>query len=433
MVAGLVLGIVAGAGAGIAAAVRVARTDPMLLIRLGGRTTGAADRRLVDVLVAAQLSLSLVLLVGATLLIGRFRELSTRHPGYDLDGVATMRVSVDEQLRYRTAEARLRLARTIEERMQAVPGVQAVGITTVNPLCCGDWGAPIEVEGKPLAPGAAPTLIAHSYVTPGYFGAMRIPMVAGTGFDRGDTPGRSMTVVVDQALADMAWPGDNPIGRRIRVARPNQEWRTVVGVVPVTEREAEMRASWYLPYYQEPTGASGEHLHIMVRRGDAVTMEALRNVVRDVDPGLGVYGITTMAALQRDRTAQDRLGAIVSAIFAAFGLILAGFSLYGLLSYSVELRRGELGIRVALGATRGSIVRLVLKQATGRLIIGTVAGITLSFAANQALRGAIAGLGWIPWQTLAGLTLLMAIVAGTAAAVPALRATRVDPIRSLRG
>jgi ABC-type antimicrobial peptide transport system permease subunit len=167
-------------------------------------------------------------------------------------------------------------------------------------------------------------------------------------------------------------------------------------------------------------------------RSASVSMQTLRDVVRQIDPALAVYGTTTMAALQRDRTSQDRLGAIVSGVFAVFGLLLAGFSLYGLLSYSVELRTAEMGVRMALGASRRAIVVLVLTQAAARMVAGLVLGVGLAFAANQMLRSAIEGLPWVPWKSLAVLCGVMAAVAVAAASVPALRATRIDPVRALR-
>lgn len=427
------LGLVCGLGFGVIAALRAVRTDPMTLVRQGGRASvGRGDRRIFDVLVAVQLSFSLVLLVGASLLIGRFRELSSAHPGYELTGVATMRMTIDQE-RYQGADGRIQLLRSLEERLSAVPGVASVGITTVNPLCCGDWGAPIEIEGKPLVPGEPPTLVAHSYVTPGYFGTMTMPVIRGAAFDPSNGPNGPLTVVIDAEFARMAWPGQEAVGKRVRLARPNQEWRTVIGVVPVTEHEAEMRASWFLPYYEDPRGPSTEQLHVMVRRSAAVSMESLRDVVRQIDPSLAVYGLTTMELLQQERTAQDRLGAIVSGVFAVFGLVLAGFSLYGLLSYSVELRAREMGVRMALGASRRSILALILRQAAVRLAAGALLGVVLALALNQVLRSAIDGLEWIPWETLFALTGLMAVVTAAASMAPAIRATRVDPIRSIRG
>ena len=433
-IAAVALGIalVCGLGVGFVAALRAVGVDPMTLVRQGGRgTVGRGDRRLFDVLVAGQLSLSLVLLVGASLLIGRFRELSGAHPGYDVTGVSTMRITV-EQERYRDTASRYRLVSALEDRLAAVPGIEAVGITTVNPICCGDWGAPIEIEGRPIQPNEPATLVAHSYVTPGYFRAMSIALQRGSGFARTDRPNGPLTVVVDEPFARMAWPGENPIGKRVRAARPNQPWRTVIGVVPVTEHDAEMRASWFLPYYQDPTGSSTEQLHVMFRGNAGVTMEAMRDAVKSIDPALAVYGTNTMESLWRARTSQDRLGAIVAGVFATFGLLLAGFSLYGLLSYAVELRASEMGVRMALGASRGSIIALVVRQAAFRLAAGLGVGLLLAIGANQLLRSAVEGLDWVPWPTLLALAAVMTVVSALAAVMPALRATRVDPIRSLR-
>jgi ABC-type antimicrobial peptide transport system permease subunit len=161
-------------------------------------------------------------------------------------------------------------------------------------------------------------------------------------------------------------------------------------------------------------------------------MELLRSVVRDIDPALAVYGMTTMEALWGDRSSQDRLGAIVATVFAAFGLLLAAFSLYGLLSYSVELRSAEMGIRMALGASRVEIVGLVIRQAATRLMAGLAIGLALAVGANHVLRSLVDGLEWVPLPTLLGLAALLAVVSAMAALVPALRATRVDPIRALR-
>jgi putative ABC transport system permease protein len=433
VIATMLAGIAGGLVVGFIASRRAVRMDVITHLRQGGRgSVGSSDRRVFDALVAAQLSLSLGLLAGASLLIGRFVDLSTANPGYELAGVSTMRLTI-EQERYGGADARAQLARAIEDRIRAIPGVEAVGITTVNPLCCGDWGAPIEVEGRPVVPGTPATLVAHSYVTPGYFGVMSIQLRLGTGFDASDRPNGPLTVVIDEAFAEMAWPGEDPLGKRVRIARDGQAWRTVVGVVPITEHEAEMRASWFLPYYQDPTGSSTEQMHVMVRRSSGVTMASLQEVVRQIDAGLAVYGVTTMEQLQHARTSQDRLGAVVAGVFAVFGLVLAGFSLYGLLSYSVELRRTEMGLRMALGADRRAIFGLILRQAAKRLAAGSVLGIGLALLVNQALRGAIEELDWIPWSRMAWLLLLMLVVTMAAAAAPALRATRIDPIRSLRG
>lgn len=429
----IILGGLAGLAVGVIVSRRAVRADLNLLIRQGGRgSLATGDRRVFDTLVGLQLSLSLALLAGASLLIGRFRDLSMADPGYDLAGVWTMRVTL-EQERYRAGDARNQLVRTLEERLAALPGVEAVGITTVNPLCCGDWGTPIEVEGRPISPGEPATLVAHSYVTAGYLGVMSIPLRRGTGFETAQGGGGPLTVVINESFAKMAWPGEDPIGKRVRSAAPDRPWRTVIGVVPDLDHEAEMRAAWYLPYQQDPNGASTEQLHIMTRWSAGVSVAQLQEVVREVDPALPVYGVSTMDALQRDRRSQDRLGAVVAGVFAGFGLVLAGFSLYGLLSYSVELRRGEMGLRMALGADRRDILSLVLRHAALRLAAGALVGLLLTVLMNQGLRAAIDGLPWVGWRTMAGLVLLMLSVTVVAAVAPALRASRADPVLAMRG
>jgi putative ABC transport system permease protein len=201
----------------------------------------------------------------------------------------------------------------------------------------------------------------------------------------------------------------------------------------VTDHEAEMRAAWFVPYHQDPTGPSGDQIHIMVRASDAAGLDALRRAVQQVDPALATYGATTMEALQRERVSQDRLGALLSGAFAVFGLVLAGCSLYGMLSYAVDLRTAEIGVRMALGAGRGSIIGLVLRQAGGRLLAGVLAGVMLALAVNQLLRTMVEGLAWVSLPSVLGLAGLLAVITAVAAAVPALRATRVDPVRCLRG
>ncbi len=433
-VAASALGVCAALGllVGIAAAIRASRTDLAALVKQGSRRASTrGDRRVFDVLVVAQLGLSLVLLVGAGALIEHFRRLTGADPGYDLAGVHTFRITLEEE-RYAGAEARVALVRALEQQIAAEPEVAAIGMTTVNPLCCGDWGAPIEVEGRPIPPGEAPPLVQHSYVSPHYFAAMRIALLRGDAFPASDQPGTALTVVVDQPMARWLWPGEDPIGKRIRVAREGETWRTVVGVTRETVREGELPAQWYLPYYQDPLGGSGNQLHLMVRARGPGVGEAVRRVVRRVDPGLALHGVTTMTALQDERVAPDKLGAVASGLFAGFGLLLAGFSLYGLLSYSIESRTQELGTRIALGAPRGRIVALVFREAVRRLAIGLAAGLALAMALNQVLRGLVAGVAWVPPLTFAGLLAILTGVAAAASAIPIRRAVRVDPARAMR-
>jgi ABC-type antimicrobial peptide transport system permease subunit len=241
-----------------------------------------------------------------------------------------------------------------------------------------------------------------------------------------------LRVVVDVRFARATWPGEDPIGKGVRSPRTGPEWRTVVGVVPDLVQENESPIAWYLPYLQDPVGPSTEQLHLMVRTRTA-PVQALQAAILEVDRDLAVYGVGTMEGLWRERSSADRLGAVVSATFAAFGLLLAAFSLYSLLAYSVEMRRTEIGVRIALGASRREILLLVMRQAALRFGVGLALGLVVALGANQLLRGAIADLPWIGWESVAIVTGIMAGVGALAAFLPALKAAGTDPIRTLRG
>ena len=254
-----------------------------------------------------------------------------------------------------------------------------------------------------------------------------MPALAGT--TRCLKPGGAVAERDESMVCVGAIAGAFGVRGEARVKSFCAEPAAIAGYGPLSTEDGR---SFDLRITREVKGGFATRLSGVATREDRSVYEAIDRAFREIDPALAVYGMTTMQALQHQRTSQDRLGAIVSAVFAVFGLILAGFSLYGLLSYSVELRRGEMGIRLALGATRGSIVALVMRQAATRLVAGTIVGVGLALGVNQMLRAAIEGLDWVPWQTMLWLALLMAVVTAIAAAVPAVRATRVDPIRSLR-
>jgi predicted permease len=423
--------VLAGLLFGGIAAIRGGNPDLRTFLVQGGRGASAAGGKLQALLVAGQLALALVLLVGAGVLFDHVRRLQGMDLGFAVDEVATLRISVDQE-RYEPEAARLAFVRDLQERLRALPDVAAVGITTVNPLCCGDWGAPIEIEGREVAPGEQPALIHHRLVTPGFFDAMGIPVLRGSTFSESDGPENPPTVVVDDNLARRFWPGEDPIGKRIRAARPDSEWQTVVGVVSSIEQEGDYAERWYLPYYQSPVARSADLLHVMLRVRSEAALQAARAVVGEVDPGLGVYGASTMRALQDQRVSQDRLGSVVSGLFAAVGLLLAGFGVYGLLSYGVALRTRELGTRLALGAQRFEVLVMILRQALALVVVGGAVGLALAIALNRVLQSLISGVRMVDPMLLAGLVAGLAALGMVAALLPALRAARTDPTEAFR-
>jgi putative ABC transport system permease protein len=380
--------------------------------------------------VVTQLALSFALLAGAGVLSSHFRQLAADDLGMELDGLYTMRVSL-EQERFAPPEARAGVVDELTRALGAVPGVEAVGYSTVNPLCCGDWGAPLAVEGVEHPEGST-HLIHHRMVGSGYFAAAGIPLLRGRDFDDRERPGSAPTVIVDEALADRFWPGEDPLGKRVRIDRPGAVWMTVVGVVGDVDEEGDYSETWYLPYTRDPIARSSENLHFMLRGTDVAVLQAAREAVRSVDPDLAVYEQAEMTSLRAGNISQDRLGAVLGTGFAAFGLLLAALGVFGTLSYSVGTRSREIGTRIALGARPGEVTQLILRGALKLTLLGVLVGLTLALALTRVLGGLIEGVGSPSPPLLGGLGLVLLGTSLTAAAIPAIRASRIDPAVAFR-
>lgn len=426
-----VVSLVAGLAFGLAAAFKAQRTD--LFSALYGARHGSSPNRgrLQDGLVMAELALSVVLLVGAGVMSDHFRRLRTADMGFEVEQLYTMRLPLQHD-RYRDARARSDLVRRLDEAIESGPGIASAGFTSVNPLCCGDWGASIDIEGMSRSPDDPPLLIHHRYVTNGFFEAMDIPLIRGSLFGAADRLDAPPTVVIDESMAHRFWPGRDPIGARVRLARDGEPWRTVVGVVADTHMEGDYTEAWYLPFHQDPMGRSNDDLHVMMRARGEGALEAARRAVSDVDPNLPTYEVAAMHELRDDLIVEDRMGSAVSLAFAAFGLLLAAFGLYGLLAYLVSLRSREIGTRLALGASRGSIVRMVLRRASHLLAGGIVFGAAAAYVLNVVLRRIVVGVELASPTLVVPLVAFLVAVAGAAALIPALRATRIDPATAFR-
>jgi len=424
------LSVTAGLVFGLMAALKGTRTDVSEVLKEGGRGGSARGTGVQRVLVVTQLALSLSLLVGAAVLFDHFQRLNADDLGMEVEGLNTLRVSV-EQDRFAQVDARLDIVTRVREAIAGVPGVQGVAYTTVNPLCCGDWGAPLAVEGRTQPEGSS-HLIHHRLVGPGYFEATGTPLLRGRDFGPGDVPGSVGSVIVDEALADRFWPTEDAIGKRVRVGRPETEWLTIVGVVGDVQEDGDYSETWYLPYTQDPTARSSENLHFMIRSGDSGVLGAARRAVQEIDPNLAVYQLRTMTSLRAENISQDRIGAAVGSVFAAFGLMLAGLGVFGMLSYSVSTRSREIGTRMALGARPPQVTGLVLKGATKLTLVGGALGLVMAVGLNRLLQVMVFGVETASPVLLLGLSLILLLTSGLAAALPALRAARVDPVEAFK-
>jgi predicted permease len=337
--------------------------------------------------------------------------------------------------RYASEDARRLVLDRVMARVRTLPGTVSVGATTVNPVCCGNWGMRVTPEGYPLATPEQTPVVQHFIVSPGYFETMGQPVIQGRAFDNTDITGGTASVIVDRAAAARFWPGQSPIGRRIKRGTLDSAypWLTVVGVVETVIDEGRYTEAWYLPFAQNATGPSATGAHLMVRSvGDSGTLiPEIRRIVAEVDPDLALYEIAAMPDLVADNIRQNRLGAVVASLFATAGSLLAALGLYGVLAFAVNADRREIGVRLALGAGRLDVLRLIggrgLRLAAVGVVIGTAAAYGVSIGLMRLVEGARFDL------RLLGVAVAVLFGAATLAiAVPARRALRVDPLTSLR-
>jgi putative ABC transport system permease protein len=417
------------------AALRAVGGDLQQVLREGSRSSGSAARRLLQRgLVVAEVSLALVLLVGAGLMIDHFRGLQGEQLGFDVEQLLTLRINL-EGTAYDNAERRTNLLRSIEEAIGAVPGVVSVGMTTVNPICCGDWAAAVEIEGREPVSDGSRLLVSHRYVSPDFFAAMRIPIARGRAFSQQDDAGALPVVMIDRRMADHFWPGDDPLGTRIRIGnRPDAPWLTIVGVAETIKDESDYEDGWYLPFRQSAAARGTDGLHFMVRYEGAVEsiVAPVERAVWEAAPDLAVYDARAMADVADDLVADDRLAATVAGAFALLGTALAGFGVYGLMAFWVSQQRLEIGTRLALGARPADVLGMVVRQALWMTAVGLGIGIVASVALSRIMTYFMSGLDATSIPMVAGVALMLGIAALLATWIPARRAARIDPMRVLR-
>jgi len=417
--------------AGLMPAITLARADVTAALRQNSRGV-SGGHRFMRLLVVGEVALAAVLLVSAGLMIDNFRRLLDADLGLNPDQLLSIRMPVPP--RYDTAERRSLLARQLTDAAAALPGIERAAITTVNPIDRGSFGAAIESEDQPLAPGQGAPIVNHRLVTPGWLATAGVALRRGRDLTHSDSATNPPVAVVSQRLAERLWPSVDPIGKRIRQTRQGAPWITVVGVAADVRDNGEWRETWYVPYDQHAATIAGATLHLMVRsRVDAAaTLSALRASVVSIDPLLPVPEPVIMTTMWEEAQTEQRMGATASALFAVSGLWLAALGTYGVLAYLVSARAREFGIRQALGATPRQVHALVLRDGAWLVLSGLALATVLSIGVVRGLRSVTTEAPGLPLELPWLVAAVLIAAALTASLVPARRAMKTSPVDVMR-
>ncbi len=421
---------------GLAPAWQVSKLDLQSSLKDGSRTAAeTGSRRVSNWLVVAEMALALVLLIGAGLLIRSFLQLLQVRPGFATEHVVTMQVLLP-QTTYAQPQRRLNFYQELETRLKALPEVSSVGFVTRLPLlsALNNVTSTLDVEGRPLPPGQRPEIDFRRASTD-YFQTLGIPLLKGRSMNELDISNNTGAVMINEALAKRFWPGEEALGKRVRTG-PNADqlpWLTVVGIVGNVRHlglDLDPRPEIYFHTSSSPPFGP---VYVIRTAGDPKNViAAARAQVRELDRNLPVANVNTMEQLVAQSVAQRRFAMLLFGLFAALALLLSSVGIYGVISYSVAQRTEEIGVRMALGAQRSDVLRLVLGQGMKLALFGVAVGLPLALALTRLMREQLYGVRATDPLTFVLIALLLLLVALLACYVPARRATKVDPMVALR-
>jgi putative ABC transport system permease protein len=407
-------------------------------LKEGGRssTSGAQQNRLRSALVIVETALALVLLVGAGLMMKSMYRLLQVNPGFRPERVLTLEIDL-RTAQYSKDEATLNFWRQVLDRVRVLPGVEAAALGTLVPLTGDHNRTDITIEGMPTPePGKFPHPDYHS-VSAGYLDALTIPLLRGRNFTAADTKTAPPVALINYTMAHRFWPNGDAIGKRLRFGHPEWKddfpWITVVGVVGDTKLYGlsnPSRLELYLPYEQSPTTVMSLVLRSAI--DPASLTSAVRGAVLAIDKDQPVADVNTMTQLVDKSVATPRITLVLLGLFSALALVLAAIGTYGVNAYSVQQRTHELGIRLALGAQRGDVLRLVLTHGMKLAGLGIAIGIAAAFGLTRLMASLLFGTGASDPIAFSAASIVLLLVAVAACCVPARRAMRVDPMVALR-
>jgi putative ABC transport system permease protein len=435
----LTLSLVSSVVFGLAPAIRVSSHNTQGALREGGRGAGAVKDRVRRTLVAAEVALACTLLASAGLLVRSAIYLQSVKPGFDPTSVVTARITLPE-VQYKDPARALAAFHIIAERLATLPGVKAASLGSTAPLGGDDFTNGIVPEGQP-ADMQHLIQSASRFVMPDYLATLRIPLLRGRDFTAADVDGAQRVAIVSEMLARLAWPDQDPIGKRFECCDGRS--KTVIGVVGDVHADgpaAEVLPQFYIPLDQMPA-AAWDWTHrtmTVVARVDgeeaartATVTAAIVAAVRTVDRAIPVYRVRPMRELVRGSTAEARFNTLMLGLLGAVGLVLAVVGIYGVVSYFVTQRETEIGLRMALGALPSDVLRLLTFQGMRPILFGVGVGTVLALAAMRLLRTVVVGVSLSDPPSLAAAAALLCVAGLAATLVPAWRATRGDPAQTI--
>jgi putative ABC transport system permease protein len=422
---------------GLAPALQISRTDVQESLKETGRSVigGRRQYRLRNLLIIGEVALSVVLLVGAGLLFRSFLQLQAVQTGFTSEQLLTLQLSPAGS-NYRQDSDYISFYNQAMERVSTIPGVVSVGAINTLPFDKGPTGG-YRIEGRPLLtvdkwPGAN-----YRTVTPDYFRTMNIPIAQGRAFTDGDKDTAPLVIIINQALARRDFSGENPIGKRINLGNNDAQgqpvWWEIVGVVSDV-RNNELREEPAPEFYLSGLQDTFRNMFLVVRTSVEPTSIAgsVRRATADVDKSAAVSDVRTMDRIVSETVTQPRFNLVLLGLFSGIALVLSAAGIYGVTAYSVTQRTHEFGIRMALGAQVGDVLRMILKQGLHLILVGIGIGLLAAFALTRLLRTLLFGVSVTDPLTFVAISILLTLVALLACYIPARRATKVDPLVALR-